>query len=426
MRYVPGNAQHIGSREEQEDSFGFSSLEDSGFVRHGGFVGAVADGMGGLEHGREAGQAAMRAFLRGYGRKQETESIPDALERSVREANESVVQMGRNGGAGITTGSTLVAAALRHRSLYWVSVGDSAVYLWRNRRLTQLNLPHTFARVLRRRAAAGEISREEADRHPDREALTSYLGEPTVPEVDRNRRGFHLKQGDQIVLCTDGIFKTLSIEQMQAAMGDSPQRSSEALVERTLAAGAPHQDNLTVVAIATECEPGDGEPAGERTGEEIALQISATRGVRKRRRVLLLALSGVLLAAVALRGLRDWRSPAAATHLGVDATPLAAPHNRSQAALLRASQTAPHTDLTAAPHRGEQAAAQAAPRPSVRTAPVTAPLAAGSRSTTSDPQGASAPGRTAASATSRVPGGKTSMQQQPGVATKMPQHGQPF
>ena len=418
MRYVPGNAQHIGSREEQEDSFGFSSLEDSGFVRHGGFVGAVADGMGGLEHGREAGQAAMRAFLRGYGRKQETESIPDALERSVREANESVVQMGRNGGAGITTGSTLVAAALRHRSLYWVSVGDSAVYLWRNRRLTQLNLPHTFARVLRRRAAAGEISREEADRHPDREALTSYLGEPTLREIDRNLRGFHLKQGDQIVLCTDGIFKTLSSEQMQAAMGDSPQRSSEGLVERTLAAGEPHQDNLTVLAIAAECEPGDGEPAGEGTEESLAAGYPVTRQARSRR-VLLLALSGVVLAAAALHGWRDdWRRPAAAAHLGVDAAPPAAPHQRSPAVPLRAAQTAPHTDAHAAAH--------AIPRPGLRAAPVKAPLAAGSRSTSSNPEGAFAQGRTAAGTALRVSGGKAATRPQTGVGAKMPEPGEPF
>ena len=406
MRYVPGNAQHIGSREEQEDSFGFSSMEDGGFVRHGGFVGAVADGMGGLEHGREASQAAMRAFLCGYGRKQETESIPEALERSVREANEVVVRMGRDGGAGTTAGiaagsalgSTLVAAALRDRSLYWVSVGDSAVYLWRNRRLTQLNCPHTFARVLNRRAAVGEISREEAEQHPDREALTSYLGEPMLREIDRNRRGFHLKQGDQIVVCTDGVFKTLSSEQMQAAMGDSPQRSCEALVERTLAAGEIRQDNLTVLAIGAECEPGDGEPAGERTGEGLAAGSTVMRQVRNRRRVLILALSGAVLAAAALPGWRAWRRLEAAPHRGVDTAPPAAPQDRSQAA----------------------------PRPGVRAAPVKAPLAAGSRATTSLPEGASAQGTTAAGTALRVSGGKAATQPHSGVGTKMPKPGEPF
>ena len=56
MKIVAGNAQHIGARQEQQDSFGFSDPGNEAFVAHGGFLGVVADGMGGLSHGSEAGR----------------------------------------------------------------------------------------------------------------------------------------------------------------------------------------------------------------------------------------------------------------------------------------------------------------------------------------------------------------------------------
>jgi protein phosphatase len=49
MRIIPGNAQHLGSRKEQQDDFGFSDLDDVTFVNHAGVLAVVTDGMGGLE-----------------------------------------------------------------------------------------------------------------------------------------------------------------------------------------------------------------------------------------------------------------------------------------------------------------------------------------------------------------------------------------
>ena len=46
QKVIPGNAQHIGARSEQQDSFGFSAFDDAGFVSHAGVLAVVADGMG--------------------------------------------------------------------------------------------------------------------------------------------------------------------------------------------------------------------------------------------------------------------------------------------------------------------------------------------------------------------------------------------
>ena len=63
MKLRPGNAQHQGARETQQDSFGFSDLDDRPFVAHAGLLGVVADGMGGMAHGGPAGATAVRGIV---------------------------------------------------------------------------------------------------------------------------------------------------------------------------------------------------------------------------------------------------------------------------------------------------------------------------------------------------------------------------
>src|SRR5712691_11851586 len=96
MRFLPAHAQHIGARHSQQDSFGFANPEEEAFIAHGGFLAVVCDGMGGMEHGDAASRTAVRAFLDAYQRKTPSESIPTALERSVREANDQVVALAQS------------------------------------------------------------------------------------------------------------------------------------------------------------------------------------------------------------------------------------------------------------------------------------------------------------------------------------------
>ena len=51
MRFLAANAQHIGARHSQQDSFGFADPDDQEFIAHAGFLAIVCDGMGGMEYG---------------------------------------------------------------------------------------------------------------------------------------------------------------------------------------------------------------------------------------------------------------------------------------------------------------------------------------------------------------------------------------
>lgn len=262
MKIVAGNAQHIGARQEQQDSFGFSDPSNEAFVAHGGFLGVVADGMGGLSHGSEASHAAVPAFLSAYESKAPGESIPDALARSLIAANRAVVNLADHFGSRNGTGTTLAAAVLHGDSLYWVSAGDSRVYLCHGSILTRITSDHVYARQLNEQVAKGKISRSEAEGNAERAALTSFLGD--LKEVDRSLRPFVVRPGDHIFICSDGLYRALSEAEITEAFRGDPQTACDTLVEQAVAKQRNHQDNLTIIALSTERSSAPDPAGGHR------------------------------------------------------------------------------------------------------------------------------------------------------------------
>jgi PPM family protein phosphatase len=252
MTIAPGNAQHIGDRERQEDYFGFSSLGDRTFERHGGVMMVLCDGMGGLANGAAASRAAVDAALSGYGRKQPSEDIPGTLDRSLREAHQAVCAIcGESGNAG----STIVMAVVWQNTLYWASVGDSRLYLCRGSApAAQLTEDHNVASLLKDGAARGESHVREADSTTNLEALTAYLGAPYPPRPDTGT--LPLRPGDRVIACTDGLYRGLSPEEMAAiARHGDPMSVAERLKAAVLRQKLPHQDNLTVVLLEVSSPP---------------------------------------------------------------------------------------------------------------------------------------------------------------------------
>ena len=274
MHFLPANAQHIGDRHSQQDSFGFGDPEDRAFTAHGGFLALVCDGMGGMEFGDAASRTATRAFLDTYKTKTPAESIPTALERSVRAANDAVLELAHNYGLTEGMGTTLVAAALLDASLYFVSVGDSGLFLRRNGSLRMLNHPHVFANLLDAAVARGNLAREDAENHPERESLTSFIGAEALDEIDLSAEPLPLADGDAIVLASDGLFKTLSLEEMTACLNGDALAWPDKLVASTIAKKREHQDNVTVLSIAVEGE-GAAAPIVESAPTEAAPAASA-------------------------------------------------------------------------------------------------------------------------------------------------------
>jgi protein phosphatase len=253
MRYLFGNAQHVGRREQQQDAFGFSNPFDEEFTRHAGLLAIVADGMGGMEHGDAASRTAVQAFLEAYRRKTPEEPIGAALERALADAQAAVLAVQQQFQSTNPCGTTFVAAVWHEMLVYWVAVGDSALYLCRLGQWTRLNQLHTYGKMLDERAARGEMSREEAQQDPQREALTSYLGIPQLVEIDRSVRPLVLAVGDWLLLASDGLYKSISLLDVPASPAPDLQARCEEILGRVLARELITQDNVTLVAVSFDC-----------------------------------------------------------------------------------------------------------------------------------------------------------------------------
>jgi protein phosphatase len=256
--------------------------EDSYLV--GNDVFAVADGMGGHQAGEIASDAALEPLreLNIPGMTDPAE-VGEALAAAVRQANTLVVERAQADPALEGMGTTLTAIAIREGQLHVAHVGDSRAYLLRqNEKMSQLTTDHT---LVERLVQEGRLSRDEAATHPQRNVITRAIGhEPTVdvevlPPIT-------LQDGDQILLCSDGLSGPVDDESISHILTETP--SGEAAVNGLLAqanaAGGP--DNITAVLLRVgerwkEATPGDAEADASSTQQIAAQGDAATEDLSK-------------------------------------------------------------------------------------------------------------------------------------------------
>lgn len=249
LKVNPSNYQHVGARENQEDAFAFSDLGDRKLVADKGILAILADGMGGLANGEQASQAAVNTLMREYNQKEENEAAQNFLLRATTVANAAVFDLAYNNGNEIELGTTLVAALINGNSMHTISVGDSRIYLYRDHKINQLTTDHIYANHLAGQVMKGTLSRKEAAEHPERNFLTSYLGLSRLAEVDCSEGPVCLESGDKVILCSDGLFDTMSKDEIAAVLSVRQPNYAEELVKSALEKNNPYQDNVTVIVL---------------------------------------------------------------------------------------------------------------------------------------------------------------------------------
>jgi serine/threonine protein phosphatase PrpC len=197
-----------------------------------------------MEGGGEASGIVVQTMLQYFNETTSSEQPELDLLNMLYAANDNVNRYmeGRDKG-----GSTAVSVIIRDGNLYWVSVGDSRIYLLRGGALMQINREHTYAVDLDEKAATGEITWEDAAENPERAALTCYIGMGRLEKVDRNIRPLRLLDGDRVLLMSDGIFGTLTDDEILATMQGNPFESAADLQEEVLKKKKETQDNFTAV-----------------------------------------------------------------------------------------------------------------------------------------------------------------------------------
>ncbi len=249
FRISVSNAQAKGARSLQEDAFGSSPLPKDGLLADGCFSAIVADGIGGLPHGEYASRIAVQSFLESC---VTTPAEIDAGERlfiALEKANTAVYTFQRESCSEDGLGTTMIAVSIHSDGLDWISVGDSHLYLFRDGTLTQLNTDHVYLADLFGLVNSGLLSREEAMLDPRREALTSYIGDQAIPQIDRNQEPMPLRVGDTLLLCSDGVYDFLSREELSLVLADSKTDPAGDLIHLIEKRRLKHQDNATAIVI---------------------------------------------------------------------------------------------------------------------------------------------------------------------------------
>jgi serine/threonine protein phosphatase PrpC len=201
---------------------------------------AVADGMGGHPGGEVAAGLAVALVAAGC-----TGRSLDELEAALRAANRAIWERANSSPGLQGMGTTICALGLRgDGQLAIVNMGDSRAYLVRHETVTQLTDDHSWTAELVRR---GELGEGEAQRHPQRGVLTRALG--VGPDVVLDAAVHTAEPGDRLLLCTDGLFNELALEEVRSLMIEMEdlQGIADQLVESALARGG--RDNVSVAVV---------------------------------------------------------------------------------------------------------------------------------------------------------------------------------
>ena len=246
LTFQVGNIQGVGGRERQEDSFALLHAADAGEIARRGLFAVVADGMGGLEDGKQISEGAVDTLLQLFQALNDEGDIPRQLKEGICAVSDGLFQRfaGRSG-------TTVVAVRIFQDGLHWVSVGDSAIFIKRGDGVFQLNREHTYLNQLYARELEEEtIDKTRAQQDADARRLTSFVGIDHLKEVDLNLRPWILRPGDVILLCSDGISGVLSPPELSEAMSLKPDQGCALLETMVLEKQIPGQDNYTGVMIA--------------------------------------------------------------------------------------------------------------------------------------------------------------------------------
>ena len=237
-----GKINNIGKRSYQQDSVGADIYDDGAF-------GIVADGMGGLSGGDEISSAVVINMLQNA---QNTRNIPFdevLINLSSKAINEVNRKLGVSGY--YKSGSTLVAVYAKNGRFHWMSIGDSRIYLYRNGALMQINREHTYENELLHNVLNSESSFNKAKSDPQANKLTSFIGMGKIKYSDLSTRSVKLVKGDRILLMSDGVFGTLSENEIATIIRGNHdcEIAAKAIEDAVSSRNKPGQDNFTALII---------------------------------------------------------------------------------------------------------------------------------------------------------------------------------
>lgn len=251
-RYDVASGLAQGGRDYQEDAIitDFPYGTDSG-------VAVLADGMGGHEAGDVASKIVVTEVFselkfRSANFANRENFIPEYFKKAATSANGTIRDYVQVNPAAGGMGATMVALVMVENRMFWMSVGDSPLYVLRAGKLQQLNEDHSLAPQIDYMVSQGMLSEEDGRMHPDRNCLTSVIMGRKIAKSDCPARPFELQLGDIVLLSSDGL-QFLGENKLQKILHKHRRRKSAEIAGHLLEAIAdlddPDQDNVSFSVI---------------------------------------------------------------------------------------------------------------------------------------------------------------------------------
>jgi protein phosphatase len=239
-------------RENNEDSYLYWEPSGDEEFQRKGRLAVIADGMGGHEGGQEASRLAVETVREVYD--QAFRDDPQAaLVELFAAAHARIQDYADRHPAFQGMGTTCTALVLRGRQLYFAHVGDSRLYLVRDGSILRLTRDHSYVGRL---VESGIVRAEDAEKHPQRHILTAALGAGRELSVDSAQRSVALLEGDDLLLCTDGLWSVVTEDELETTVsGNAPAECCAALVKLARQRGGPDNITLQVLRIGPDSQP---------------------------------------------------------------------------------------------------------------------------------------------------------------------------
>jgi PPM family protein phosphatase len=263
MKFTIYQASRQGGRKNNQDRVAYSYSRDALLM-------VVADGMGGHMHGEIAAQISVQILTESFQRMAQPRlaDVQHFLSDTIARAHFAINDYAVEHQLLEIPHTTCVAVAIQDNTAYWAHVGDSRLYYFSEGKLLSRTQDHTAVAQLVRE---GLISEEEALNHPDRNRVSNCLGGYMAPVVECGTP-MPINEGDTLLLCTDGIWGSVTIPEVAAILqAYSLEDAVRHLMDHAEFRGGENGDNLSLVTMTW------GEP--KKPGSETISTLSLPENV---------------------------------------------------------------------------------------------------------------------------------------------------
>lgn len=242
-----GVCSFTGSRDEQQDALFYSVMENMTVV-------ILCDGMGGMHFGAAAANAAIDVMKRQMDQKPDFRlNVPDFFVQAIPALDTAVLNIADSYPDSCKAGTTIVCTVLVDNRLFWLSIGDSRLYILRDGEMVCATRDHNYLYTLDYLLQEGKIDQSFYGKEKETKggALTSYLGMGGIDFYDISQSPFPISPGDVLLATTDGLYKALTDREICAVLqrNENAQKAADELLSVVKSKNISGQDNTSFVIV---------------------------------------------------------------------------------------------------------------------------------------------------------------------------------